>query len=146
MDLQTSGASVFRVDPNGAITVGTTTNSSAAAELSFRSASPTIDSIFVPGSLRTTGSVLNVSDITKGTIATSFTGSLINIHPVRWITGGTGPTDAGRFLNLSRSNLISVSGQTFTMSGDVATMSSNCSPWVPSGMWLEFARRDLRAW
>jgi len=59
-------------------------------------------------------------------ITSGFTGSWISINPTRTLIG-TSVTDSGNFLNLARSNTVNSAGQTFTNTGALASLSSNCT-------------------
>jgi hypothetical protein len=74
---------------------------------------------------QTTARALNVSGTASGALS-AYTGSYVNIVPVRELTSGS-INDTGSLLNLTRSNTVNNAGSTFTVSGDVATLQSSCT-------------------
>ncbi len=75
----------------------------------------------------TSGNSVSLSG-TSQTSPPAFTGRILNVAPIRNITSGTTSiNDTGNYLYVARSNGVSVAA-TFTVSGDLATLSSNCDP------------------
>ncbi|MDL2342449.1 MAG: tail fiber domain-containing protein, partial [Patescibacteria group bacterium] len=84
------------------------------------------------------GTAINISQaagITSGTglaiggginTATAFTGNYLSVNPTRTLTGAS-INDSGSFLNLSRANTVNSAGNTFTVSGALANLASNCT-------------------
>ncbi|MCP3381233.1 hypothetical protein NLM31_12870 [Bradyrhizobium sp. CCGUVB4N] len=122
LDLQTNGTEEFYVDKNGNATASQTVSANA-----FSAASTTSTNFNSSGSsAMTVASVLRANDSNTGTLS-SFSGAYLNIAPARTQTGAAGVTDSGNFLYLARANTVNNASGTYTISGDLAKLSSNCT-------------------
>ena len=124
IDTQIAGSEKFRVDNSGnAVASGLIEANGGTAYISSTGFyGPTVN-------VTTGGANGNEFVFTASSTGglTAYTGSHINVTPTRNLSWGSSVTDTGSFLNLARSNTINDAGQTFTIQGDVADFSSNCT-------------------
>jgi hypothetical protein len=74
----------------------------------------------------TSGKALNVTGAATA-ITADFTGAYINVTPTRTMTAAATRTESGNFLNLARSNTTNGASSIMNITGDLATLSSNCT-------------------
>ncbi|HEY4694426.1 MAG TPA: hypothetical protein VIH52_00475, partial [Candidatus Nanoarchaeia archaeon] len=119
---------------SGAISNGSGINfneaiSSSGSGIQFDSISSGIAIDFAgggSGNILTSGKLLSYSNSPSGSL-TAFTGDLLNFALSRTHTGATSINDTGNYLDITRANTNTNAGGTFTISGDLATLSSNCT-------------------
>ncbi|HEB28840.1 MAG TPA: hypothetical protein ENI05_13970, partial [Porticoccus sp.] len=96
----------------------------------------TLDPAGTPITSSGRGIMLNYANLGAGTAVeiggsisgnlTALTGDYLRIDPTRTHTGAGAIDDAGNYLDITRSNTMNNAGGSFTISGDLATLSSNC--------------------
>jgi len=128
MDLQVGGQTKFRVRSNGiASAVGGFSSSSTSTAYDISASASTGTGYNDNVASLTTGYGFNAND-TNAAANNAFSGNYINIAPIRTVTQTI--NDTGHFLSLVRANSVNSSGKTYTISGDLANLSSNCTQTV----------------